>query len=473
MNDSSEHVYNSPDGGWRPPLEDGDENGGEGGVHDQFQYMGGGLVGVSAVGDGAGTGTGTGDGGLGSASEHGGSGAGTPSMHSRVSAPASSSYHGGQLSTPYIIGAGAGSGFGFGQAGESMKVNENNPMMNMSAITAPRPVSYRRRTISGSPSLDPASWFGGKDAGYGDPNFQSGPSSHGHSSAAHATGIGPGSRNASDEDDVSASHPHHHQQHQYHYFPARSTSTSHLIASSSSEVGSSSGHRRSAEAKRQQNPVPPTSYSFRKRDGSDKKKNNGTSTSHSSLKDIIGRLRGSRTSSPSPTDRPIDTQATSPPPSPVAIRFPEPALLAPSPSASATPYNPIVQVRSPTPPSSLLRPQSPSTVNHPNLPQNRPTIIGIAASAPTTPEDIGSGDRLWPPLTLPTFPSPAVSDDSHDISPEGLLDPRLPWRLEQSRGDSMTSLRDHEDYSRPIGRLFVQNGEHSSTTLDTHDVIDA
>src|SRR5882762_7294450 len=53
----------------------------------------------------------------------------------------------------------------------------------------------------------------------------------------------------------------------------------------------------------------------------------------------------------------------------------------------------------------------------------------------------------------PVVPSPAISDDSHDVAPEGLLGPQLPWRLEWVSANSPTSFRDREDYSRPIGSL--------------------
>jgi hypothetical protein len=49
----------------------------------------------------------------------------------------------------------------------------------------------------------------------------------------------------------------------------------------------------------------------------------------------------------------------------------------------------------------------------------------------------------------------------------GILDPRLPWRLEQTRVDSTTSFRDDEDYSRPIGGVVH---EPSMTTFDTDDI---
>jgi hypothetical protein len=70
---------------------------------------------------------------------------------------------------------------------------------------------------------------------------------------------------------------------------------------------------------------------------------------------------------------------------------------------------------------------------------------------------------MWPgsgPLTLPPPPSPVVMTDSLPV-PDGLLDPRL---------ESLASLADHEDYSRPIGGV-VNNKMHSTTTFDTQDSV--
>ncbi|KDR66531.1 hypothetical protein GALMADRAFT_232408 [Galerina marginata CBS 339.88] len=74
--------------------------------------------------------------------------------------------------------------------------------------------------------------------------------------------------------------------------------------------------------------------------------------------------------------------------------------------------------------------------------------------------------RLWPPVTLPSAPSPSPSDDSSMV--EGLLHPRLGQKLGPSRQASATSLRDHEDYTRPINGL-VNNNNHlrSTTTFET------
>ena len=160
-------------------------------------------------------------------------------------------------------------------------------------------------------------------------------------------------------------------------------------------------------------PTFPTSFSF----------GNRVSSEPNSLRSILDRLRGSRSSSPSPEPRSapdvIVQDFTTPPSS--ATRSTSPSL-----------YINVGATRPPMPPPSLLRPMSSRTPTRPSLDR----------------------DRLWPTLgqlTLPPLPSPAVSEYSESDIAEGLLDPRLPWRLEQARFDSNASLRDHEDYSRPIG----------------------
>ncbi|KAG0698894.1 hypothetical protein DFH29DRAFT_1002434 [Suillus ampliporus] len=88
----------------------------------------------------------------------------------------------------------------------------------------------------------------------------------------------------------------------------------------------------------------------------------------------------------------------------------------------------------------------------------------------------GHADGLQPPAwpwltvqatTLPPFglPSPAPTDESRVSTADGLLDPRLRDPVE---GRSNGSLRDFEDYSRPIGGL-INNRMHSTTTFGTVD----
>ena len=63
----------------------------------------------------------------------------------------------------------------------------------------------------------------------------------------------------------------------------------------------------------------------------------------------------------------------------------------------------------------------------------------------------------WPDVTLfPPAPSPVPTDTSSMV--EGLLHPRLGMALGSSQEASATSIRDHEDYTRPInGVCFFLN----------------
>lgn len=62
---------------------------------------------------------------------------------------------------------------------------------------------------------------------------------------------------------------------------------------------------------------------------------------------------------------------------------------------------------------------------------------------------------LWPSFTLPTPSSPVPTDDSSMA--EGLLHPRLRMRMDHLEKASTASLRDNEDYTRPInGVCFSQ-----------------
>lgn len=72
---------------------------------------------------------------------------------------------------------------------------------------------------------------------------------------------------------------------------------------------------------------------------------------------------------------------------------------------------------------------------------------------------------LWPPVTLP--PSPALTANSSMI--EGLLHPRLGMALADSHQASLASLRDNEDYTRPINGLLLNSHLRSTTTLETQD----
>jgi len=105
---------------------------------------------------------------------------------------------------------------------------------------------------------------------------------------------------------------------------------------------------------------------------------------------------------------------------------------------------------------------SPSLSNpHISLPQ---TLLprGVTGGSYATPNQRphhrqGVGDTseglLWHGATLPHAPSPAPTDTSSMV--EGLLHPRLGMVLAQSQQASATSLRDHEDYTRPINGVSL------------------
>ncbi|KAG1733384.1 uncharacterized protein EDB91DRAFT_643847 [Suillus paluster] len=97
------------------------------------------------------------------------------------------------------------------------------------------------------------------------------------------------------------------------------------------------------------------------------------------------------------------------------------------------------------------------------------------AHVPIGGREDGLQPPAWPWLTvqattLPPFglPSPAPTDESRVSTADGLLDPRLRDPVE---GRSNASLRDFEDYSRPIGGLMT-NRMHSTTTFGTIDTQD-
>ncbi|KAF8157202.1 hypothetical protein B0H34DRAFT_675514 [Crassisporium funariophilum] len=79
---------------------------------------------------------------------------------------------------------------------------------------------------------------------------------------------------------------------------------------------------------------------------------------------------------------------------------------------------------------------------------------------------------FWPPATLPPCPSPVPTENSNLA--EGLLHPRLGMALDHSQQASATSLRDHEDYTRPInGLVNNQPLEHYDfETRDTTESVD-
>ncbi|KAF7969615.1 hypothetical protein HWV62_26865, partial [Athelia sp. TMB] len=430
---STENVMVMPDGGWRPPLEDGDEE-----DMPPANYAGllaslGDISEAQAYDPAQPVASSSEDAEEGRSSEH----AAQSSEHGGGKAASSYSHQSSSRNHPAMTG--------FGQAAETM----SQPVMAMAddaMLVSARAAVLALANSTPSPDEvgpDPGSWLNGKDDAY-QPRPGKSPSgkssSQGHSSQ-EKYGRRSSSKLGSSDDDPFAG------------YPMQSSSQTH--ASSSSDIGSS--HRRSVDGKGQSPvpPVPPTSFSYRKRSGSE-----------SAMKGILGRLRGGRaSSSPAVADVFAQSQQFSPPPplprssQPSSLRRRDP--YGKSRSASPTPFMfgpPVIDVRAPTPrptsPSSLLRPQSP--------------VISRKSSQPmlsAVPADIA-----WPGLevTNPSPPSPSAT--LGDSNAEGLLDPRLPWRLTQARMDSSTSLRDHEDYSRPLGELIHNHDrQHSMTTFDSDD----
>lgn len=64
-----------------------------------------------------------------------------------------------------------------------------------------------------------------------------------------------------------------------------------------------------------------------------------------------------------------------------------------------------------------------------------------------------STELYWPDVTLPPAPSPVPTDTSSMV--EGLLHPRLGMALASSQQASAASLRDYEDYTRPINGVCL------------------
>lgn len=131
---------------------------------------------------------------------------------------------------------------------------------------------------------------------------------------------------------------------------------------------------------------------------------------------------------------------------------------------------------------SLMSPE-PSNLYSPSL-LNPPVIIppsrailrfprGVTGNSytPLPPEmseryTSGPSSGPWPPVTLPPPPSPAPTDDSSMV--EGLLHPRLGRGTDRLQQASTASLRDNEDYTRPINGL-VNNHVRSTTTFEILD----
>lgn len=103
--------------------------------------------------------------------------------------------------------------------------------------------------------------------------------------------------------------------------------------------------------------------------------------------------------------------------------------------------------------------RTPSHMYPPSL-LNPPMVVAPSQGVSShTPDNMinqhrypGAGETserlFWPSVILPPA-SPAPSTDTSSMV-EGLLHPRLGTALAQSQQASFTSLRDHEDYTRPI-----------------------
>lgn len=127
--------------------------------------------------------------------------------------------------------------------------------------------------------------------------------------------------------------------------------------------------------------------------------------------------------------------------------------------------------------SSEVRPPMPEPIQSPVPTSPRSYVVlnpsprlGTDAGSASVPQIGDNNDILLynphDPLSAPTLPyalmpSPAPTEASR--LPEGLLHPRL-----EVEGRSVTSLRDFEDYSRPIGGR-VNHRVHSTTTFGTAD----
>ncbi|KAJ3517699.1 hypothetical protein NLJ89_g337 [Agrocybe chaxingu] len=167
-----------------------------------------------------------------------------------------------------------------------------------------------------------------------------------------------------------------------------------------------------------------------------------------SVRSILSRLRGGRKSS-------LQSTATVK----ASTRPPEEPVMATTMVAA-----PASNVYSP----SLLNPPIPlpttTTAMRPLLSFPR-GVTGNSYSPPGTYSP-PPGPVPWPPVTLPPAPSPVPTDDSSMI--EGLLHPRLSMAVNLTQQPSLTSLRDHEDYSRPISGV-INNHIRSTSTFDSQE----
>ena len=322
LRSSAEQINISPEGGWRPPLDDGDDD-------DLHHHMSAQYTGVLTQRpthvinpERNSEGEGEGSDGLSSAD------IATTRAHSTVSVvPSTHGHH------PYMTG--------FGQAAETMRDVDSPTGPGMIAADS-APVTSHGRRSSGGPV--PTFWLAGDGR---TPSITS--SSHAHSSTA--LGREYGSKNASYDDDLFVKDPVH--------------SSSQLLASPSFDVGPSSGQQRPMELTQQtikRNPTLPESRSHRKL---------ASTGSDHSLKAILGRLRSR--SSPTPDSTPYDSMSvrTS------ASLSRHPTFIQPRPTSPST-YGSMSGAYGPSPPSSLLRPQLSHALsyNHQSIVNDEPSWPG-------------------------------------------------------------------------------------------------
>jgi hypothetical protein len=109
--------------------------------------------------------------------------------------------------------------------------------------------------------------------------------------------------------------------------------------------------------------------------------------------------------------------------------------------------------------------QGPSSLLNPGPPPSPPLLRFPRGTNGESYQEGLIPPPLWPPVTLP--PSPVPTANSSMI--EGLLHPRLGIALADSYQASLASLRDNEDYTRPINGLLLNSHLRSTTTLGTQD----
>lgn len=172
---------------------------------------------------------------------------------------------------------------------------------------------------------------------------------------------------------------------------------------------------------------------------------------HAGVRAFFGRLRRGNTPSPkadSSRELPRDIESEG------ATE----KMNAYGPNATSQVFSAFV---SPATPEPAFVPTSPRFVLSNPDPRPRSPYIHVDVAE----HEDGLQPPSWPWLIVESASSPAPADGSRLTTTDGLLDPRL---LDPVEGRSNSSLRDFEDYSRPIGGL-INNRMHSTTTFGTID----